>query len=592
MPSAFCELNEAGTKIEVHFKFDPLAVAAIKTIPGSKFVPRDKGGPHWTVPLDMTCAEMLRNVFGPDLVLGDAVRAWGTEARATARNLAGLALAADAKLPGLEEVLPDLNEFLRPYQRADAAFMAATSVGNFNQPGLGKTVEVIAAIYEAQLEDGPHLVIAPKTSLETVWEYEFKKWTDMPVVLLSGEHTLDTRTERALVDAALAGGSLVLVTTAAQVRKGLPGSIDTRVKWKTVTVDEFHKTGATNVSGDPNQGTQFGKKLRVIKRERIWFVSGTPMGGKPIKLWGILNHMKPDVFTSKWRWAEQWLEIDDDGYGKKIGDLLRNRVDDFYPAHAQYFVRRLKKEVLSELPDKQYVEVWCSMLPAQRRQYEAMERDAEIRIEEERLKALGILAEYTRLKQFSNAECTLEGGKLIPKASGKLEPLLERLDQDGIRPVNSHDGLSPEGDNVAVVASQSEAFVSWLHEQLNAKGIPAEKITGKVSGKKRADLVRRFQSGVNSPRVIVMTTTAGGTAITLDRADTVHIMDETWDPDDQEQLEDRIHRISRIHQVTCYYYRSKGTVEERIYHAAAHKKMTNDQVLDVQRQQYKEAVGG
>jgi hypothetical protein len=62
-----------------------------------------------------------------------------------------------------------------------------------------------------------------------------------------------------------------------------------------------------------------------------------------------------------------------------------------------------------------------------------------------------------------------------------------------------------------------------------------------------------------------MTTTAGGVAITLDRADTVHILDETWVPDDQEQFEDRAHRASRMHQVTVYYYRSKDTVEEDIY---------------------------
>jgi len=285
------------------------------------------------------------------------------------------------------------------------------------------------------------------------------------------------------------------------------------------------------------------------------------------------------------------LEIDDDGYGKKIGDLLRNRVDEFYPAHAQYFVRRLKSEVLPQLPPKQYVEVWCNMLPSQRRQYMEMERDAEVRIEGERLDARGILAEYTRLKQFANAECRIEGRTLIPVKSGKFEYLVEKLDELGIRP--SKGGLEPEGDDVAVVASQSEQYVSWLCDALNEYGIKAEKITGKVSGKKRADLVRMFQNPQpGGYRVLVMTTTAGGVSITLDRADSVHIMDETWDPDDQEQVEDRVHRISRIHQVTCYYYRSKGTVEERIWQTAAHKKMTNTQILDLQRVQHKEALNG
>ena len=595
---AFCEINEKGTRIDVYFKYDPVLVPEVKKIPGSKFVPRDKGGPFWTIPLDMACAEKLREIWGNDLQLGDAVRAWGKQARQQQDNLGKLAMADDATLVNLPRVLPALNEFLRPYQKADVAFMATTSVGNFNQPGLGKTVETIGAIFEGGLDDGPQLVVAPLTSLETVWEYEFRRWTDFPVVLLSGAHKLTSREEQALINAALGGGRFVLVTTAAQVRRGLPGDIDRKVKWKTFTVDEFHKTGATNISGDPNQGTQFGRKIRDIQRERTFFLSGTPMGGKPIKLWGVLNHMKPDVFTSKWRWAELWLEIDEvdggsSGMHKTIGGLLRNKEDEFYPAHAQYFVRRLKKEVLPQLPDKQYVDVWCDMLPAQAKQYAAMERDAELRIENERLQARGILAEYTRLKQFANAECVIQRGSkdqafLIPKASGKFEYLLDRLDERGIRPSKSRDGLVPEGDEVAIVASQSEQYVSWLTDQLNAKGIKAEKITGSVDARERAELVRRFQSAdPSSPRVIVMTTTAGGVAITVDRADSVHLMDETWNPDDQEQLEDRVHRISRIHQVTCYYYRSKGTIEELINNTAHGKRMTNEQLLDIQRQVHK-----
>lgn len=595
MIPAFCELSANGKRIEVHFRFNQEALDAVKLIPGARFTPRDKGGPFWTIPKDMECAIRLREIFGTQLTLGDAVRAWGNEARVRHRNLGALAKADEAELENLPVLLPDLHNFMRPYQHADVAFLAETSALNANQPGLGKTVEIIGAIYEGLLHNGPQLVIAPLTSLETVWQYEFEKWTDLPVVLLSGSHKPPKTVLGALSRAAIGNAPCVLVTTAAQVRRGLPNGLD-KVKWRTVTVDEFHKTGATNISGDPTKGTQFGRALRDIERERMWFVSGTPMGGKPIKLWGALNHIHPEVFTSKWRWAELWLEVTkpgdpgSDGYGWHIGPMRKDKLDEFYPAHSRYIVRRLKSEVLPQLPAKQYIDVWCDMLPAQRRQYEKMEQDAEIRIEEERLSARGILAEYTRLKQFSNAECRIEGGKLKPVKSGKLEYLLERLDERGIRPTKSSDGLAPEGDEVAVVASQSEEYVSWLTDELNRLGIPAEKITGNVNAKQRADLTRRFQSGdASSPRVIVMTTTAGGVAITLDRADSVHLMDETWNPDDQEQVEDRVHRISRIHQVMCYYYRSKGTVEERIWRTAAHKKVTSELLLDVQRKHFKGA---
>jgi Zierdtviridae DNA helicase len=588
---AFCELSEDGKRIEVHFPYSPDAVEAVKTVGGYKFVPREKGGPHWTIPKDMQSAKELREAFGDGLELGDAVTAWGLEERARTRNLESLAKADAADLTVLPEVLPELNEFLRPFQRADVAFMSQSSVLNANEPGLGKTVECIGAVYEAKLDEGPHLVVAPKTSLDTVWRYEVERWTDHFVFTHSGEHEVDFKHLNWLIRE---GEPFWFVTTAAQVRNGLPYGLP-QVDWNSFIIDEFHKTGATNVSGDPTKGTQFGRAIRTIKRKRLWLVSGTPMGGKPIKLWGALNHMNPEVFRSKWQWAERWLIIDDNGYGKDIKGLKPAKVDEFYPAHAQYIVRRLKKEVLPQLPDKQYVDVWCDMLKKQELQYTKFARDAEIRIDEDRVSALGILAEYTRLKQFANAECKVgattiddEGRvhfKLEPIKSNKLEYLLDRLDERGIRP--NKGGMFAEGDEVAVVGSQSKLFVQYLHKALNKAGIATEMITGDTKQSERTRIVQRFQTGDNPPRVLVITTTAGGVAITLDRAESVHIMDETWDPDDQSQLEDRVHRISRIHQVTVYKYRSLGTIEELIHKRVGDKQLTNETIMDVRRQMFR-----
>jgi SNF2 family DNA or RNA helicase len=451
-------------------------------------------------------------------------------------------------------------------------------------------------VFEAGLDEGPQMIIAPKTSLYTVWKLELDEWVGDPVYILSGDTTrgeLDTILGKILAHQRRRE-PFWFVTTAAQVRKGLPALL-AKMRWKTVIVDEFHKTGLTNVSGDHSKGTKFGRDFRKVKRERLFLVSGTPMGGKPIKLWGCLHHMEPKMFTSKWRWAHTWLDVDE-GYGGHpiIGGLRADVFDEFYPAHAQWIVRRLKSEVLPELPAKQRINVLCEMLPAQRKQYLKMERDAEIRIEEHRLTAVGVLAEYTRLKQFASAERSIatrlkrngdEEVRLIPMASGKFEYLVERLDEVGIRPKDE------EGDAVAVVASQSREMVDWVAFQLNKIGIKTEKITGKISAAERASLVKRFQTGVNSPRVVAVTTTAGGVSITLDRADTVHILDETWDPDDQEQLEDRIHRISRIHQVTAYYYRSIGTIEEKIHEATEGKAVTTKNVMDIHRQIFKDYNG-
>ena len=193
---AFCELSEDGKKIEVYFRYNQGVVEAFKeAVNGWRFVPRDKGGPYWTIPKDITSAREVRSVFGDGLKLGDAVKAWGKAERKRTRNLQAMAKADDAELNQLPFALPKLNEFLRPFQRADVAFMSKGSVGNFNEQGLGKTVEAIAAVFESGLDGEPTMVIAPKTSLDTVWGYELGRWVDDPVYILSGDTTpgeLDT----------------------------------------------------------------------------------------------------------------------------------------------------------------------------------------------------------------------------------------------------------------------------------------------------------------------------------------------------------------------------------------------------------------
>lgn len=584
---AFCELSDDGKRICVYFRYHEGVKDAFKeTVNGARFVPKDKGGPHWTIPKDMTSARELRSVFGDGLTLGDAVKAWAKEQRKVSRNLQKLAKADDAELVQLPFALPKLNEFLRPFQKADVAFLAnaANGAGNFNEQGLGKTVEAIAAVFEAGLDGVPTLVIAPKTSLETVWGYELDRWADDPYFVLSGDTTAAEKNAMVteIVKLQKKGHPFWLITTAAQVRSGLPPALKQQ-KWGFVIIDEFHKTGLTNINGN-GEGTIFGKAVKKdIKRERLLPMSGTPIGGRPIRLWGVLNHIRPEVFTSKWRWAGQWLGVEKNDFGHHtMGvNILPEKEAEFYPYHAEYIVRRLKSEVLPQLPPKQYINVWCDMLPGQKKQYDQMAADAEVRIDGERLSAVGVLAEYARLKQFASAERTITEGALLPKSSGKLEPLIERLSEAGIDPAD------PEGDNVAVVASASKVYIKWVAAQLNAKGIKTELITGDTKGKDRKSIVKRFQSGKDSPRVVAVTTQAGGVAITLDRADTVHILDETWNPDDQTQLEDRIHRISRIHQVMCYYYRSNDTVEEAIYEVNESKAVTNENIMDIRRTIFK-----
>lgn len=618
---AFCELSEDGKRIEVHFPYDPRAVAAMHKVDGNRFVPKDKGGPFWTIPLDMTSANQLRDEFGRGLTLGDAVKEWGRTEAAKARNLRSLASASDAELERLPtlapriaraiagEAMPDLGlgrkhplsreRPARPYQRADIAMMAITNVLNANQPGTGKTIETLGAWAESGVAyDGPHLVIAPVRSLENVWLDEICRWLPDLDVYTSEDPRERKEQMEAAVEAIESGQRNVVLSinfdplrlkkvpeseigkhpVAKRDHKGneYTWSSDLQrrlmaIEWRTTTIDEFHKAGLGN------RVSLFSLGMSLIKSDRKYALSGTPIGGKPRKLWAILNWLEPEVYTSEWRWIGQWLEVSDNGYGKKVGDLKPGYEDRFYEAHAKHMVRRLKREALPGLPPKAMIVVSCKMTKNQKKQYEKFAADAEIRIEEERLSATNVLSEYARLKQFANAAQELRDGVPypLPTQSGKLDQLIEKLDEEGIRKDE------PEPGARAIVATESARFAVATLQRLEADGIACDLMTGDTTDTR--PIIKRFKSDEPMPYVIVMTTQTGGVSLNLEEADSIHALDETWNPDDMEQLFDRGDRGSRTTPLRCYIYRTRNTIQEYIAEINEDKAITNKNILDLRR---------
>jgi SNF2 family DNA or RNA helicase len=590
----FVELSESGDRAVVVFQYSDEVKNAVKRIPGSRFVPRDKAGSvgqaHWTLPLDLIALRMLRESFGDDLTLGNAIKAWGRGQVKKEQQLQSLSVADDISIDELviAKKLPDLVEWFRPYQRADVKFMATTNCLNLNEPRLGKTTEVIGSVFEANVENAPHLVVAPKSTIDSVWRMEIERWT--PHIVVSYHGDLNAREKahaEGLVEKCLDKGlPFWFVTTPDMIRRGsFPGPKQVKT-WGSFTIDEFHKTGLPEIKN------VFPKAVRAIKAVRKYALSGTPMGGKPIKLWGALHYIEPQQYTSKWTWAAQWLVIETVwGNHKNIGGIIRGREDDFYKMLSQHAVRRLRSEVLPELPEKQWVDVWCPMTAGQAKQYNEFAEQAEIRIDEHHLSATSILAEYVRLKQFANhknkvevLKVDTETGKVDLKIkateeSGKIPALIERLMEVGIDPED------PAGEAQAIIASQFRETAEMIHRHLNDQGIGCAIISGKVHQKERNELQARFQSG--DLRVMVIVTAAAGVGITLNKADTVHVLDETWNPDDTEQLTDRAVDTNEYHQVTVFTYRSSGTVEQYIKEVNDEKWDINKDILDLRRQGFR-----
>lgn len=489
----------------------------------------------------------------------------------------------------------------------------------------GKTLEALGALVEAELEDGPHLVCAPRTSLVNTWKVEIERiFPNHPVFTSEDPAERRRQVDKGLQLAVQGKPCWILVIfddlrvkkvatdkdtpekreAAAReplyARKDHKGSVYhyqnerhkrlVAVHWNSFNIDEFHKAGLNNPMSLFTLGTD------MVKSKRNWRMSGTPMGGKPIHLFPVLRSIEPKQFSSKWRWANQWLEVTNNGWGNKIGGIKPGLEEDFYNAHKTVMVRRMKREALPGLPPKIQEIVMCEMTAKQKEQYEQFDLDAEVRISGESGDKLVvgdcILAEYTRLKQFANAYCELNArGEVCPtEESGKLPYLLDKLDEFGIR---RHD---PEPGARAIVASQSLRMVEMVHKWLIKHGIPNDMLTGNT--KDSAPIIKRFQDlDDERPYVIVMTTQTGGVSLNLESANSVHILDESWNPDEEEQLEDRGDRGTRQTPLVCVYYRTRDSVQEYIAEVAEDKKITNATALDIYRQiqklaQQKKARGG
>jgi SNF2 family DNA or RNA helicase len=391
--------------------------------------------------------------------------------------------------------------------------------------------------------------------------------------------------------------------------------------WDWIVLDEVQKMGVYDMS------SMTYKALAKLPHEHSVQLSGTPFAGKALNVYHLLHLIEPKMFSNKSDFANQWLNVQSNnnpfaqkashGRAVTIGELKSchrhptllsdENVDcdlcdeirqPFYNMLSSHVVRRTKKEYLTSLPDKQHQHLWVEMTPAQHKQYTEFEDEAEVMIDEFEVGAVGVLAEYARLKQFSNAvqtveiieEATLEHPmkyKLHPtEDSPKLPAIWEIIEDLGIPKREPVDGKFEQ----LVIYSESVEMIKMVTGWLQKKGVHVEMLIGATSAKNRTRLQREFQAE-GGLSVLCLSTKAAGISINLDRASTGIFLDETWNPDDQEQAEDRCHRGSRVHQVRMIYIRTKGTIQEDIRKHVGKKDNVNKTVLSFRRKRLQERKG-
>lgn len=507
-----------------------------------------------------------------------------------------------------------------------------------DEPGLGKTLQAIAALIEADVT-GSILVVAPKTAAYVTWPHELATWIPEVApydewVIIGGKMTKlgRVRAVRRVLRWDLGKGRIgprqwVVVSPnylrlkaktdwrgrfvydengdkiIKPIREAFPALL--AIDWAAIIVDECHQTlsGATgNVKNQSAQRQGLGL-LEIASNGMRIAMSGTPFRGKHENLWGSLNWLKPDDYrtgpAAYWHWVNTHFYVYQDYMGKRVVGGIRDEKR-FAREVQGLMIRRTKQEVAPELPRKLYggtplypnnkddkgpIAVWLDMFGSQKRVYEQMAQQAMAELEGGTLMANGVLALMTRLKQFANSHGFLGGSnnEFYPTfPSNKFDWIVDFLADRGI------DGKGP-GESKVLVASQFtkiiNLFATHFREKLN---IPTFVLTGETNERERETLQREFQrgttdSGEPAPDLFMLNTKAGGVSLTLDAADDVILIDQTYISDDQLQVEDRVHRISRVHHVNIWYLASVGSIDESIAKHTYKMETSIKKILDGER---------
>ena len=429
--------------------------------------------------------------------------------------------------------LPQVNAVLRPYQQQGFKwlhYLYKNRLGGClaDDMGLGKTLQTIALladIYTKEKGAKTSLIAMPKTLIFN-WEAELKRFAPQLT------HYTWYGANRSMEDALQAN---LILTTYAMLRNDIE-------EWKEqkflyVILDESQTA--------KNLQSQLHKAVMLLQAQHRLALSGTPVENNLSELYALFRFLNPAMFGSADSFNQNYLTPIQKHDDKDATLELRRKI---YP----FILRRLKKDVLSELPDKIEQTLYVEMNPEQARHYESRRLYYKQAIEQQ------VASKGIQQAQFFVFQAMNELRQIasIPEAqtesridSPKAELLMEQLD-DAI--ANRHKVL---------VFANYLAAVEHIGEELDKRGIDFVTMTG--STRNRQQLVEKFQTDPDC-KVFVLTLKTGGTGLNLTAADMVFIFDPWWNKAAENQAIDRAHRIGQQKKVLSYKLITLGTIEEKI----------------------------
>ena len=476
---------------------------------------------------------------------------------------------------------------LRPYQQQGfewLAFLARYGLNGIlaDDMGLGKTAQALAMLsgMKAQRGPAPSLIVAP-TSLLDNWRAEAAKFNpDLRVLAYRGPAPQRDRLRAFAHEYDLVLGTYATVRNDVSLLRG--------IEWRYVILDEAHFI--------KNSAAATTKALKTIPAQHRLALTGTPVQNRLLELWSLFDFLMPGFLGRQKDFRERWEEPigklqarrgqtanfqtagqswppagwgcqsppdEEESEGEQSLEELRQRIRPFV-------LRRLKSDVASELPPKIENDIFCPLSPEQAALYRGFAESAEARSAVKELAEKGaeraraaILAALMSLRKICNHADLLclpkNAGRQhiarplpgFERRAGKFEAFGELLQQ------------CREGGHRALIFSQLTTMLDLLGHYLDLRGVTWLRLDGETPAAERQGLVQRF----NADRAVdafLISTRAGGTGLNLTGADTVIFYDHDWNPANDQQAQDRAHRIGQERTVNVYRLICKGTLEEKI----------------------------
>jgi len=428
------------------------------------------------------------------------------------------------------EVPSTLQAELRVYQREGYEWLARLArwgVGGClaDDMGLGKTLQSLAIILQLAV-DGPSLVVAP-TSVSTNWQSEVHRFTPtINVKFFTGKDREKSIKELGKFD--------LMITTYTLLQQ--ENELLSSVKWQAIILDEAQAI--------KNAATKRSQAAMSLTAQFKLITTGTPIENHLGELWNLFHFINPGLLGSLGSFNERYA-IPIERYQDREARLkLRKLIRPF-------ILRRIKSQVLEELPSRTEVTLDVEMSPEEAHFYEALRQNAIDILESGREKKgrhLQILTEIMRLRQACCNPRLIDPNSSTGSAKLKVfASIIEEL-------------LASR--HKALVFSQFIGHLNFIREYLDQQKISYQYLDGSTSAKQRKINVDAFQAGQGD--LFLISLKAGGLGLNLTAADYVIHMDPWWNPAIEDQASDRAHRIGQTRPVTIYRLVCKGTIEEKI----------------------------